>query len=58
VASLVNETQRAAFYDVQWDGRSNNGGAVASGIYFFRIDAVPTGGGNIFSQVKKMIMLK
>jgi hypothetical protein len=52
VASLVNETKESGSYSVVWNGKSENGITVSSGIYFYRIDA-----GN-FSSTHKMVLLK
>ena len=57
VRSLVNERQNAGFKTVTWDGRSNAGEQVASGIYIYRLEALP-GSGTAFIQSRKMIMLK
>jgi flagellar hook assembly protein FlgD len=58
VVTLVEETRGAGYYEVLWDGRNEAGVSISSGVYFFRIDAVPTGGGSPFTQIRKMIMLK
>jgi hypothetical protein len=58
VATLVNEQQKAGYYSVTWDGRNKLGSQVASGVYFFRIDAAPVSGTAHFTQVKKMMMVK
>ena len=47
VAILVNEEKQAAVYNVNF-----NGGGLASGVYFYRIET-----GN-FVEVKKMILMK
>jgi hypothetical protein len=47
VALLVNERKNAGEFTVQFDAR-----ALASGIYFYRIEA------GSFTQVKKMVLLK
>jgi hypothetical protein len=47
VATLVNETQNAGFYDVKFDGAG-----LASGMYFYRLQA-----GNVV-QTKKLLLLK
>jgi hypothetical protein len=49
---LVDEDQRAGRYQVDWDGKDKDGGELASGIYFYRIQA------GDFVKCKKMIMLK
>jgi hypothetical protein len=53
IAELVNLTQSAGSYQVNWDA-----GNVASGIYFYSIEAIPTDGTKYFHSVKKMILLK
>lgn len=52
VTTLVNEAMPAGNHTVTWDGTSESGGAVASGIYFYRISA------GSFTETKKMMMLK
>lgn len=52
VRTLVSDTQNAGRYQVQWDGRDNAGGKVASGIYFYRMRA------GEFTQFHKMVLLK
>lgn len=49
---LVDEDQKVGSYRVDWDGKDKQGGEMASGIYFYRIQA----GG--FVKCKKMILLK
>ncbi|NBB86732.1 MAG: T9SS type A sorting domain-containing protein, partial [Bacteroidetes bacterium] len=39
VAVLVDEEQAAGRYDVRWDGASQTGASVASGVYIYRIEA-------------------
>ncbi len=53
IAELVNLNQSAGTYQVTWN--ANN---VASGIYFYSIQAVPTDGSDVFRSVRKMILLK
>jgi hypothetical protein len=53
IAELVNLTQCADTYEVAW-----NAGNVASGIYFYSIEAIPTDGSKSFRSVRKMILLK
>jgi hypothetical protein len=52
VRTLVNEVKDANSYTVAWDGKNDRGGAVASGIYFYKMDTKD------FSQTKKMVMLR
>ncbi len=53
IAELVNLTQSAGSYQVDW-----NASNVASGIYFYSMEAVPTDGSSPFKSVRKMILLK
>ncbi|MCH8034952.1 MAG: aryl-sulfate sulfotransferase, partial [Bacteroidetes bacterium] len=53
IADLINSNQSAGIYEVSW-----NAGNVASGIYFYSIEAIPTDGTDYFHSVKKMILLK
>jgi hypothetical protein len=53
IALLVNRNQNAGSYEVTWDAENS-----ASGIYFYSIKAIPTGGSDFFQSVKKMIILK
>jgi len=52
VRTLVDALKPAGRYSIQWDGRSNNGAQVASGVYFYRLRA------NDFVQTRKMVLLK
>ncbi|MCI0481417.1 MAG: T9SS type A sorting domain-containing protein, partial [Candidatus Dadabacteria bacterium] len=53
VRTLVNEVRDAKIgHEVTWDGKNDRGGAVASGIYFYKMDTKD------FSQTKKMVMLR
>lgn len=55
VATLVNEKQNAGTYEVDFDGSG-----LSSGIYFYKlsIDDPSTSSGQVFSEVKRMILLK
>ena len=53
VRTLVNEHQNAGRYALQWDATNDNGHALSSGIYFYRIQA-----GSEFRSVKKMLLVK
>jgi hypothetical protein len=53
VADLVNNDQAAGWKEVVWNAN------VASGLYFYRIEAISSGNSNKrFVDVKKMILLK
>lgn len=53
VTTLKDGYSEAGNFSVTWDGTDRSGTPVASGVYFYRINA-----GNQFEQVKKMMMLK
>jgi hypothetical protein len=54
VRTLVDEVQipRAEGFVVTWDGESDTGGQVSSGVYFYKLMAKD------FSETKKMVVLK
>ncbi len=52
VATLIDGKQVAGYHVVRWNGRDDLGFALASGIYFARLDA------GSFSQSRKLILLK
>jgi flagellar hook assembly protein FlgD len=51
IRSLVSEQFDPGIHSVNWEALDNNGNAVASGIYLYRIRAED------FSAVKKMVLL-
>jgi len=53
IADLINANQNAGSYEISWDS-----GNVASGIYFYSVEAIPSDGTEIFRSVRKMILLK
>ncbi len=58
VATLTNEVHNAGYYDVVWNGRNQTGAQVATGVYFYRIEATPVNGGAPFISLKKALLLK
>ncbi len=52
VATLVDRQLPAGFHNVVWQGRDDNGARVASGIYFYRVEAP----GHVVQR--KMMLLK
>jgi Right handed beta helix region len=52
VATLLNEVRGVGLHEVTWSGRDGSDKGVASGTYFFRLEAGP------YSDVKKMTLMK
>jgi hypothetical protein len=52
VRTLVDEPKHPGSYEVRWDGRDEDGNEVASGIYFYKLQA------GDFSQTRKMVLVK
>ncbi len=52
VKTLVDTDMRAGYQTVTWDGTDNTGHTVASGVYFYKLNA------GDFTATKKMMMLK
>jgi len=60
VKTIVNENKPAGEYAAKWDGKNESGNIVSSGIYYYFLQASsnPANGGQIFSDMKKMILIK
>ena len=52
VATLANAVMGIGSHEVIWDGRDDSGRSLASGTYFYRIDAGP------YSQTRKMTLVR
>jgi hypothetical protein len=52
VRTLVRGKEKAGYYTATWDGKGDQGGRVASGVYFYRLDA----GG--FVKTRKMVVTR
>ncbi len=52
IRTLVDQEQAAGTHSIIWDGRAYNGLTVASGLYFYKIEA------GEFKQISKMVMIK
>jgi len=52
VVTLVNEPLNAGTYRATWNGTSESGNQVASGVYFYRLDTED------FMEIRKMVLLK
>lgn len=53
VKTLVDRYQEAGYHSVQWDGIDESGAPVATGVYFYRVNA-----GDEKVETKKMMLLK
>jgi len=49
---LTDREYRAGLHSIRWDGRDNNGNAISSGIYLYKLQA------GSFSQIRKMTLLR
>ncbi len=58
VVSLVNGELAAGTHAVLWNGKDNAARSVASGIYFYKLTATPSSGGQEVTQIRKMILMK
>ncbi|MEW6752667.1 MAG: FlgD immunoglobulin-like domain containing protein [Candidatus Latescibacterota bacterium] len=52
VRTLVDQRLKAGAYRMQWDGTTDSGQKVSSGVYFYSLEAED------FSQIRKMVMVK
>jgi hypothetical protein len=53
VATLADEVQDKGFRVVEFNGRQ-----LASGVYYYRLEARPVDGSQTFTQTRKLILLK
>lgn len=59
VRNLIHESQNAGYHQLIWNGRDESGALVASGAYFYRLDAKSTEKAKtVFVDVKTMTLLK
>ncbi|MCK6559845.1 S8 family serine peptidase [bacterium] len=58
VASLVSGSQPAGTHLATWNGRDALGRPVASGIYFYRMQATAAHGGREFRAVRRLLVLQ
>jgi hypothetical protein len=52
IATLVDQPQERGTYQLTWNGRDERGDEVASGVYFYKLEAED------FTQSKKMILMR
>ncbi len=53
VKTLQNGVMDAGAHEISWDGSNNLGSSVASGVYFYKINA-----GDSYENMKKMVLLR
>ncbi len=58
VNRLINDTLEQGNHSLIWDGTTNSGKQVSSGIYFYQLKVKDSFSKNTYSQVKKLIYLK
>jgi hypothetical protein len=58
IVTLIEGVQEAGYHEVNWNSSNARGLALASGVYFYRLEAQPADGSNAFVQLKKMMLLK
>lgn len=52
VRELVNGNQQAGWKSISWDGRDSRGRALASGVYFYRLEAGP------YTATRKLVVVR
>ena|ERR1035437_889782 len=57
MGQIVNEEQSAGYYIVNFSSSTLNR-SIASGVYIYKINAIDKSTGNVFSSIKKMMLLK
>jgi hypothetical protein len=56
---LADGNELEGYRTVRWDGKSDQGFAVGSGVYFYRLEAITTGeGAQRLTHVGKMVVVK
>jgi hypothetical protein len=58
VRTLVHGTLPAGKQELVWNGTDDAGRMLASGVYFYSLNALPLSGGNAFDEIRKMVLLK
>jgi flagellar hook assembly protein FlgD len=57
VATLVDAPQPGGLHNIPWNGNGDNGYAVSSGVYVYRLEA-KTADGKILNSLKKLVLVK
>lgn len=59
ITTLVDEVREQGTHTAIWHGTNRAGNRVATGVYFYRLEAKPSGGNaGTFTRVNKMVLLK
>jgi flagellar hook assembly protein FlgD len=59
ITTLVDETTPSGDHQVTWNGQNETGAAVATGYYYYTLDAQPTDvGGKAVNYRQKMLLMK
>jgi hypothetical protein len=58
VADVANDLFGAGYHELIWNGRTNAGAGVGSGVYFYRLEAFSAIDGQKFAEVRKMMLMK
>lgn len=58
VAILVEGPMEAGAHRIQWLGTSSSGSSLSSGVYYLRLIAGKSAGGEAFSSMRKMMLLR
>jgi hypothetical protein len=53
LTKLIDEVRPPGYYSINW-----NAGNFSSGVYIYKIEAIPINGDNSFRDIKKMVLLK
>jgi hypothetical protein len=58
VVGLIDEVEAAGVHERTWDGRSDTGAGIGSGVYFVRFEARSLDGNGVHTSVAKMMLMK
>ncbi len=58
VAALVNDVQSSGVHSVQWSAVSSDGTQMPSGIYIYRVQVTSVATGQVFTEAKRMMLVK
>ena len=58
VRQLVNREMAAGRHNLRWDGRNQAGDPVAAGVYLYRLSVQDQSGTAVFTETRRMALLK